>query len=162
MPAKVTCYWQVASVSKIRRIGFKACPTFQLAQEKAICANKELGLISVVSSVRAILIRHYYRSNDRRGTAAIPSLPSESGPSNSVKGFGRRQAYESLRRPNPRATSDMLWGFQYTAGLGAGAIFEGRRRVCWNWVASCSIQRPWQCGEQPIRATLALMSVDRM
>ena len=31
--------------------------------------------------------------------------------SDSVKGFGRRQAYESLPRRNPRAASGGLWGF---------------------------------------------------
>ncbi len=33
-----------------------------------------------------------------------------------VKGFGRRQAYESLRGPNPRAARASLWVFRLSAG----------------------------------------------
>ena len=36
----------------------------------------------------------------------------------SYKGFGRRLAYESLRRTNPRALGAGLWGFEDLAVLG--------------------------------------------
>jgi len=46
-----------------------------------------------------------------------------------VKSFGRRQAYESPRRTNPRATCAVLWGFYDLAGRAAEAIgFEACRR----------------------------------
>lgn len=32
-----------------------------------------------------------------------------------LKGFGRRQAYESLGSPNPRAAGGALWGFRFPA-----------------------------------------------
>jgi hypothetical protein len=41
-----------------------------------------------------------------------------------VKSFGRRLAYESLRRPNPRCAVSDLWGFEDLVVLGrAGLVF---------------------------------------
>lgn len=37
-----------------------------------------------------------------------------------VESFGRRQASESLRCPNPRAAGDGLWGFRFRAMQGGG------------------------------------------
>lgn len=35
-----------------------------------------------------------------------------------VKGFGRRQAYESLRSTNPRAARGVLWAFRISVDRG--------------------------------------------
>ena len=51
--------------------------------------------------------------------AAFLTLSSQTGPSAIVKGFGRRQAYESLRGPNPRAPDGGLWRFELGAVLEA-------------------------------------------
>lgn len=41
-----------------------------------------------------------------------PPQPSRAAGSFSVKSFGRREAYESPRRTNPRSAGEGLWGFQ--------------------------------------------------
>ena len=45
---------------------------------------------------------------------------AESSQSACVKSFGRRQAYESPRGRNPRATGRWLWGFRSAADVGNG------------------------------------------
>lgn len=52
-------------------------------------------------------------------TAPYRSGLPESGRAAFLKGFGRRQAYESLGSPNPRAASGALWGFRFPACWGA-------------------------------------------
>ncbi len=48
--------------------------------------------------------------------------PAKTGLSASVKSFGRRLAYESLRRTNPRSTVGCLWGLRKFAVLGSEAV----------------------------------------
>jgi len=56
-------------------------------------------------------------------------MENKSSRSATLKGFGRRQAYESLRRPNPRAASGRLWVFRYSADPGADGTCEWQRQV---------------------------------
>ena len=58
-------------------------------------------------------------------------FPAGAGQSASVKSFGRRQAYESPRRTNPRTTCAALWGFCDLPGRAAEPIvLEACRRRC--------------------------------
>ena len=58
-------------------------------------------------------------------------FPAGAGQSASVKSFGRRQAYESSRRTNPRATCAALWGFYDLPGRAAEPIgFDACPRRC--------------------------------
>jgi hypothetical protein len=45
-------------------------------------------------------------------------LAAQSCPTASVKSFGRREAYESLRGTNPRAADNGLWVFLFSAERG--------------------------------------------
>jgi hypothetical protein len=49
-------------------------------------------------------------STGRRSALCVDRPGSRLSPN--VKSFGRRQAYESLRGPNPRAANGELWGFR--------------------------------------------------
>src|SRR3954467_9999310 len=68
--------------------------------------------------------------------AAFPRYGLQSGSSAFVKSFGRRQAYESPRGTNPRATGGELWGFRLSGDPDGGQSAPGRGaarsgRVTW-------------------------------
>jgi hypothetical protein len=60
------------------------------------------------------------------GWEKIQSLSlNDSGTAAFVKSFGRREAYESLRGTNPRATDGGLWVFLFSAERGEVATDSG-------------------------------------
>jgi len=58
------------------------------------------------------------RSMIGNGMAAFPAFDSVSCRTATVKSFGRREAYESLRGTNPRAADNGLWVFLFSAERG--------------------------------------------
>ncbi len=85
------------------------------------------------------------------------SRPSREAGSFIVKGFGRRQAYESRRGTNPRGRGKGLWGFRFSAGRGVGATSAGIRRRRWRRAGFCrypaalsmwsAVAEAWQGGD---------------
>ena len=67
------------------------------------------------------------RSRPRSGNVSFSPWFLRSSQSASVKSFGRREAYESLRGTNPRAADDGLWVFLFSAKRGEGTIGTGQR-----------------------------------
>lgn len=61
--------------------------------------------------------------------SAFSALLTGSGLSPFLKSFGRREAYESRRRTNPRDAVIGLWGFRLTVVLEWVMSAAGRRRV---------------------------------
>ncbi len=71
-----------------------------------------------VENIRGIKAAVIPALPDERTAGMLPAAP-ESGRAALLKSFGRRQAYESPGRPNPRVTSGGLWGFRVWTGRDA-------------------------------------------
>ncbi len=81
------------------------------------CDDLGVGTLTMLLSRTIIAVSGYIRlpMSDRNRLFSL-----QSGRVAFLKSFGRRQAYESLGGPNPRAPSDELWGFRILAGWSGG------------------------------------------
>ena len=67
--------------------------------------------------------------------AAYSIVIEENGRAANVKGFGCREAYESLRGRNPRAAAAALWRFGLQ-GCASASLSGGLMLRAWSWRAT--------------------------